>query len=207
MNAVKPTLIVLILVAAIVAIGKIFWEQELKYTKPTPVPEGYRSVPIKTVVDLGFAAFRDSQKPKHLHFYNPDCPCSKFNLSHYSSLVQKYQGSIDFYVVIPSKDQLAGAKEEFGANVSVIADTDKHIARECGVYSTPQAVLIDKDGKLYYRGNYNKTRYCTNRSSNYAELAIESLLANKEVPEFGALATTAYGCELDTKSWFYALTY
>lgn len=31
------------------------------------------------------------------------------------------------------------------------------IAISCGVYSTPQAVIIDGNGQLFFRGNYNKT--------------------------------------------------
>lgn len=207
MNIAKPALVVLVLIVAALAVGKIFWEQELKYTKPTPVPVGYSTIPVNKVLDLGIDSFRRSQKPRHLHFYNPHCPCSKFNKSHCTSLVNEYEGKIDFYIIIPSENDLESIREEFGPSVSVIADTDNKIADTCGVYSTPQAVLIDKQGKLYYRGNYNKARYCTDKSTNFAQLAIDSLLQNKAAPNFGLLSTTSYGCELDAKNWFYALSY
>jgi thioredoxin-related protein len=206
MNIVKSAVVVLIFIAAILTVGKIFWEQELKYAKPTPLPEEYNTVPLNKVLDLELNSLQKSENPKHLHFYNPDCPCSKFNKSHYASLVNKYEDKIDFYIIIPSEDQLGSIKEEFGQSVSVIADTDSEIADKCGVYSTPQAVLIDKEGRLYYRGNYNKARYCTSKSTNFAQLAIDLLLENKPAPDFGALSTTAYGCELNAKNWFYTLT-
>ncbi|MEP6930797.1 MAG: AhpC/TSA family protein, partial [Flavobacterium sp.] len=57
-------------------------------------------------------------------------------------------------------------------------------------------VIIDPSQNLYYRGNYNKTRYCTNADSNYAQMAIDSLLKQTLSPSFDALALRAYGCSL-----------
>lgn len=206
MNVFKSIVVLIIFVAAFLAISKIFWEQELKYTQPTPVPEEYIAVPVSKVLDQDMLPFQKSEKPKHLHFYNPSCPCSKFNFSYFSSLVKKYKQEIDFYIVIPSDEGLEEVAEEFNNTIPVFADADEELAKACGVYSTPQAVLIDTNGKLYYRGNYNKARYCTNISSNYAQLAIDSLLANKPAPSFGTLSTTTYGCELNEKSWFSSIT-
>ncbi len=59
-----------------------------------------------------------------------------------------------------------------------------------------QAALIDPDGRLYFRGNYNKSRYCTLKNSNFARMAIDSLLAGAPAPGLGELATKSYGCEL-----------
>ncbi|MEM6299939.1 MAG: hypothetical protein AAF740_14720, partial [Bacteroidota bacterium] len=77
-----------------------------------------------------------------------------------------------------------------------LLDQEKVLTESCGVYATPQAVLITPDGKLFYRGNYNVSRYCTDRSTRFAEQAIGALLAGENPPDFGELATTAYGCEL-----------
>ena len=75
---------------------------------------------------------------------------------------------------------------------------DSSLASSCGVYSTPQAVLLDINNTLYYRGNYNKSRYCTDRKSNYAQMAIDSLLAHRGEPVFNQYALKAYGCSLPT---------
>ena len=47
-----------------------------------------------------------------------------------------------------------------------------------------------------YRGNYNVTRYCRERETEFARLAIESVLSGRTPPPFPAAATTAYGCPL-----------
>lgn len=202
MKVIKSTIIICIFLAALFAIGKIFWEQELQYTRPTPVPNEYISVSVNQEIDLEMDPFQKSGKPKHLHFYNPECPCSRFNLSHFSSLEKRYNKEIDFYLVIPTDEHLQEVVEQFDNTIPVIADPDKKLAKAYGVYSTPQAVIIDSNDKLYFRGNYNKARYCTTVATNYAQLAIDSLLANKPAPHLGILSTTAYGCELGKKNWF-----
>jgi hypothetical protein len=85
-------------------------------------------------------------------------------------------------------------QDKFGLSIPVLSD--KSIAASCGVYSTPQAAILNSDHSLYYRGNYNKSRYCTDKKSNYAQMAIDSLLKENAVPAFNASALKAYGCEL-----------
>jgi len=93
-----------------------------------------------------------------------------------------------------NKYTLEDVQDKFGLDIPIIFD--KEIAVSCGVYSTPQAVIIDPDNKLYYRGNYNKSRYCTLKSSNYAQMAIDSFLVNCTKPVFAESATKSYGCQL-----------
>jgi hypothetical protein len=62
------------------------------------------------------------------------------------------------------------------------------------VYSTPQAVLFDGDNKLYYRGNYNKSRFCTDKQTNFAQMAIDSLLSNRTNLITDKAALKSYGC-------------
>jgi hypothetical protein len=73
---------------------------------------------------------------------------------------------------------------------------DTSLATKCGVYSTPQAVILDAQGLLYYRGNYNKTRYCTDPNTSYANIALDSLLNDHQYPHFNQFALKAYGCTL-----------
>lgn len=179
------------LIAATGAIAAIFWNQELKYQLPTPKPVDYKEVLIGTNID-------ETLLPKanayFLHFYNPDCPCSRFNARHLKSLMRSYHDSVSMYIVVAHEQDLAKASQEFGEQQYVV-DRDGKIAAACGVYSTPQAAIVDFNGNLYYRGNYNKSRYCTDRASNFAELSLLALLNRQPPPMFGLLATQSYGCE------------
>lgn len=107
-----------------------------------------------------------------------------------------YGKEVDF-IIVPMTSKPHTVKEMqqlFQVNVPVIFDSS--IAAKCGVYSTPQAVIINIDRTLYYRGNYNKSRYCTNKQSNYVMMALDSLLHQKLHPVFNEYALKAYGCEI-----------
>ena len=177
------------------AIAGVFWRNEYVYSLPTPVPEGYSKVAFGETVGLN-GKIETHGKPVFLHFFNPGCPCSKFNIPQFKSIVKKYNDKIDFAIVVLSKEKKYSASDisdKFNLNIPVYFDQD--IAKKCGVYSTPQAVLV-VDDKLYYRGNYNKSRYCTAKNSNYAEMAIDSLLENISAPSFNQYALVSYGCTL-----------
>ncbi|MEN7547425.1 hypothetical protein AAG747_05880 [Rapidithrix thailandica] len=185
-----------ILIFAASGICYLFWVQEIQYSRPTPIPQDYREVPVSSVLDLQSAIRNPEKKAVFLHFFNPECPCSRFNTKHVNYLIDQYRNDVLFKVVIPFGADLTLAKDYFGANVELIEDKENgSLAETCGVYSTPQAVIIDQNQHLYYRGNYNKSRYCTQIGSNYAELALQSVIAQKPLPDFSQLATTAYGCQ------------
>ena len=118
-------------------------------------------------------------------------------MPHFKFLATRYADKIRFAVVVMTKDNTYTEKkiqEKYGLAVPILFDTS--LASLCGVYSTPQAVLLDNDHTLYFRGNYNRSRYCTDKNSNYAQMAIYSLLAYNQQPVFNQFALTAYGCSL-----------
>lgn len=193
---IKKLLLTLWLVILFGAISVLFWRNEYKYSLPTPVPENHKEVAIGEQIDFG-KSIKFENKPVFIHFFNPDCPCSRFNVPHVSNLIEKYGKEIDFKIVVLNTEKdftVDDIQNKFDSKVPVFFD--ESIAKTCGVFSTPQAVLIDATQHLYYRGNYNKTRYCTNADSNYAQMAIDSLIGKNNKPAFDALALRAYGCSL-----------
>ena len=176
----------------------LFWYHDWKYSLPTAVPQNYVSVQIGQHIDIDGKVTTTKDKPVFIHFFNPDCPCSRFNVPHFNSLVKKYGKQIDFSVVVVNlnKSKTYTAEEiqnKYDLTVPVSFDTT--IESACGVYSTPQAVILDADHKLYYRGNYNRARYCTDTKSNFALMAIDSLLNHNAKPVFSQYALKAYGCQ------------
>lgn len=192
----RKIILTLFLSTMLLLIVYLFYRQEVRYWIPTPVPGDYQIVNTGSQILLD--GFGEGTK-KFIHFYNPKCPCSKFNFSSYKSLIKNYSDKFDCYAIIQnSADGVDSDDLEFleKLGVKVIIDHGKKIARKCGVYSTPQVVLIDENNKLYYRGNYNKTRYCTNPETNYGKIAMDSMI-NQSFYFFSVSATTAYGCGLD----------
>jgi hypothetical protein len=189
--------LIFILLAVFSGIATIFWYQEMQYLLPTPVPKDHKVVLPHEVVQFDSALIlQENNKPKLLHFFSPDCPCSRFNLKHFLSLNRKYSKTIDFYVVIASDEYVTSAKRMVESTVPIIVDGDKALAKACGVYSTPQAALIQQNNQLYFRGNYNRSRYCIDKNSNFVQMAMDSLVSGKGPPHFIELATQSYGCSI-----------
>lgn len=195
---VRHLVVVLSLMLCFTGIGAIFWQQELQYVKPTPVPDNYLPVGLGEQV----LAYGTVTRPVFYHFFNPECPCSKFNLKHFNKLSAEYGQSIHMVAIIPEYADKDKAKNMVGDQVEVMADKQMALANALGVYATPQAVIVDQDGSLYYRGNYNKSRYCTTVSSNYAELALKAFLQEKPLPVFEPEAFVAYGCSVEEENRF-----
>lgn len=160
------------------------------------MPANYHPITPGTYVDLAGKLPLPSNKPVFLHFFNPDCPCSRFNIPQFKSLVRKYGDKLSFGIVVLNNQSYTEKQiqEKFDADIPVLFDST--LAAACGVYSTPQAVLLDEHRYLYYRGNYNKNRYCADTRTNFAQMAIDSLLGRVTRPLFPGIALRAYGCEL-----------
>lgn len=192
----KPIAITVLLLSSFI-IGYLFWHSEWKYSLPTPVPDQYHAVNKGEHINITAKFTPQKNEPVFLHFFNPDCPCSRFNMPHVKELIATYGDEINFAVVVLTADKdytAASISKKYGLTVPVLFDSS--IAATCGVYSTPQAVLINTDQVLYYRGNYNRSRYCSDKKTNYAQIAIDSLLAQRQQPVFDHFALTAYGCSI-----------
>ncbi len=195
----RSVLVILWLSLLSAAIVALFWRIQWIYNLPTPVPKNYIHVQKGQCIDIASTVNLSNGRPVLLHFFNPDCPCSKFNVEHFRSLVKLYGKEVNFVVVPVSKKRLSEKDMQgfYHLNIPVIFDTT--LASKCGVYSTPQAVIVDVDQTLYYRGNYNKSRYCTDKKTDYASMALDSLLHQRKNPLFDQYALTAYGCKFPGK--------
>ena len=192
----RKFLVIIWLVLLFSTVGALFWYNEWVYHLPTPIPENYKPVSRGKLIKLTGTLEAYHSKPVFLHFFNPDCPCSRFNIANFKSLVKQYGSRVNFAIIVMNnKFYTAKAiQDKFDLNVPVLFD--EALAVSCGVYSTPQAALLDNNHKLYYRGNYNSSRYCTDEKTNYAKMAIAGLLHNREKITFDELALKSYGCRL-----------
>lgn len=198
----KKITALLVLTFCFVLILSIFYWQEWQYTQPTPIPANYEAVAVNSKINLpDLASGILEHKPVFVHFFNPECPCSVFNAKHFNELHQEYSTNIEFLVVIPEESNMASAEKILPENIKIVHDRQEAIAKSCGVYSSPQAVILD-DSKIYFKGNYNKARYCTTKDTNYAALALENFLNRKPSPTLDAYATLPYGCEFKKSNSF-----
>lgn len=192
---IRTGLVTLWLLALVAAVGSLFWYQDWVYQLPTPVPDTYTPVRNGTVIRVNSPVVMQSDKPVFLHFFNPVCPCSRFNQPQFKALVRQFDRQVNFAVVVmsPRSYSVEQIQQRLGLRIPVLMDSS--LARACGVYATPQAVLLDSRHRLYYRGNYNRSRYCTDEQTSYAKQALTGLLTQSgRVTDERAL--TAYGCSL-----------
>ena len=180
----------------------VFWEQDLQYSLPTPVPADWQAPPLGTDVlaDTQLAALllHHRDRPLLVHTFGPSCPCSRFNVDHVRALMRTFADRVDFVALVQctDADNDRESLDEQDLDILAIADVDGRLARALGVYATPQAVLLDAKGRLFYRGNYNVSRYCVDRRTEFARLAVEALLAGRSPLQTNAAAEVAYGCSL-----------
>ncbi|WP_460680786.1 DUF6436 domain-containing protein [Mucilaginibacter koreensis] len=192
----KKLFVYLWLLLLFVSIGAIFWHQQYQYSLPTPIPQGYKPIPNGAVIHLDSELGFNNHKPVLLHFFNPDCPCSRFNIQHVKSLISRYGNRVNFAVVLMNEKYYTRQQVKEKYNLSIPVIVNPALALACGVYSTPQAAILTTNRQLYYRGNYNSNRYCTNTETEYARIALTNLLEQKPAMHFTTYATTAYGCSL-----------
>lgn len=188
-----------VMLIVLTVIGIIFWEQEVKYAMPTPVPSNFVDVQIGDKLDLAPHVNLNSGKKTLLHFFSSKCSCSRFNMKEFERISRKYEEEIDFYVVIQSEDEnaLRDFQKKYELDLPTILDRNGTISDICGIYATPQAVIIDEKSNLYFKGNYNKARYCTRKETRYVETAISYLLVDEQLPLDVAMGMTQpYGCTL-----------
>jgi len=182
--------------------GATFWYQDWQYSLPTPRPKGLYQPPLGLRLDLPGEIVNlvsaSARRPVFLHFFSPSCPCSKFNLDHIRELVDTFGERVTFLAVLEAddRDKALRAFASLRLGIPAVVDSAVNISGRYGVYSTPQAVILDEDGRLFFRGNYNVSRYCTDPATEYARLALEDLLARRTAPALLAAATIAYGCQL-----------
>jgi hypothetical protein len=193
----RPLVVGIALVVVLAVAGYTLWYHEVKFRLPTPVPADFKFVPVGSRPALTADLPMDG-RPALLHFYNPKCPCSRFNIDHLNELKTLFSDRVQFFAVLQTDDTV-GVREKFAsrcARMPTYVDYTGAVADSFGVYSTPQAVILNPDGSIYFRGNYNTSRYCSTYETQFVRIALDSLLAGKAVPRFPPVATTPYGCEL-----------
>lgn len=127
-------------------------------------------------------------------FLSTVCPYARYFASHLRELDERYgPRGVLFVGVNPnrweSKDELAEYARQSGYTFPMIKDDSGAIAALLGASATPEAFLVDSEGKLRYRG-WVKSR----QEAPDLQRAIDDVLKGRPVrrPQ-----TKAFGCAVD----------
>lgn len=189
---------VLVLMLSSSVIMALFWYMDAVYALPTPVPNADRNVEVGSVSTWDGDMVQPAGGPLLIHQFDPACPCSRFNLPEVLALVRNCLGCIAFgTVVMPPTGSAYSMATAFDDHAMAVPSSFEHsIAPACGVGSSPQPLLLDTPGQLYYRDNYNGNRYCTALASKSARKAIDLMFAFTERSYSARTAGISHGCSL-----------
>lgn len=195
----RALLAVVIQAGAFAVIGAAFWQQDWQYSLPTPKPDGFQQPALgeRPALPAAIGAARKEGRPLVMHFANPRCRCSKFVLEHVRGLRARFDGAADFLTVLETESDPVAAEAEIRAmhlGMPGVVDLKGEVSTAMGVYGTPQAVILDGEGRLYYRGNYNQSRFCPQESTEYVRLALTALAGGRALPPLPKEAGIPFGC-------------
>jgi hypothetical protein len=116
-----------------------------------------------------------------VHFWDPACPCSRFNEAHVRKIVAEYaRRGVQFLVVARAGSGLseallaARAHRTFGDAVRLVNAPSQ--AAVGLTPSSPATAILDADGKLAYFGPYSTGAVCTATQGLFAEKVLDQLL-------------------------------
>jgi peroxiredoxin len=167
-----------------------------------PVPEPLRigrTIPEFEATTLGGQSLSlksalEGHKALVVLFLSTMCPYARYFASHLRELDERYgPRGVLFVGVNPnrweSKAELAEYARQSGYTFPIIKDDSGAIAALLGASATPEAFLVDSEGKLRYRG-WVKSR----QEAPDLQRAIDDVLEGRPVrrPQ-----TKAFGCAVD----------
>ena len=103
--------------------GAIFWYQDLRYSLPTRKPAALVPVAQGEGVKLPEGRWVGSADGRALllHFFNPHCPCSRFNVEHVRELRAQFGDRVRFIAVLQVEDGEDEAAASLPADVAHLA--------------------------------------------------------------------------------------
>lgn len=119
-----------------------------------------------------------------------ECPICQFMGPELASINNYYGDKADLYLVFPFKNsnikKASLFKKEFGLSAfTILLDEDQSIARELDAKVTPEAIVVNSQDEVVYRGRINDTYISPGRRKHAAgrrDLQIAIGKALKEMP-------------------------
>lgn len=123
-----------------------------------------------------------------IHYWDPACPCNRFNEAHVKQLMQHY-GREGVRFVIVAVSHLKTAKQIF-VDPAVVGFIDG-LPERSQPPSSPAVAIMDRRGELAYFGPYSVGAVCSVGKGNFVEKTLDKVLRGVN-PRFWN--TLAVGC-------------
>ena len=123
-------------------------------------------------------------------FMAEECPVCNYMGKPLQELAVKFQSAVTFHAVFPLKNSNYKTthlfKEKYGLLLfETILDKDLALTKKLGATVTPEAVITDELGNVYYRGRINSAYYAPGKMKHSAikndlDEALSSLLSGHD---------------------------
>ena len=134
-----------------------------------------------------------------VHFWNPDCPCNRFNESHVKKIITDYaEKNVQFTIVVSGqsakvRNQRYEQAKEIFSHPSV-KEIRNDWPMQKGPPSSPAVGVLNSDGELIYFGPYSLGARCAPDKAKFVETVLDGLYKNKARANKKQLNTLAVGC-------------
>lgn len=114
---------------------------------------------------FGFLFTAAGQKAWNVYvFLAEECPICNYMGKPLNTIAKKYADEVSFHAVFPVKNSNYKTSQLFKTQYDLLSfetllDKDQKIAKQFGAKVTPEVVITDEQGNVYYRGRINSAYY------------------------------------------------
>ena len=136
-------------------------------------------------------------------FFAPDCPLCMTFAKPFNELMDAYGNDVQFLAVQSGMNyeamEIKMYKEETGLKAPIFIDQDYAVAHRFNASVTPEFVLLDSTGKIYYQGLLDDRMkalgvYKQHWNNHYLAQALSAVHQGLEIP---VKQTVPIGCDLE----------
>lgn len=133
-----------------------------------------------------------------VHFWNPDCPCNRFNEVHVKKIISDYaEKNVQFTIVVSgnSEEQRKLLRERASKTFTHhgVTNIRSDWPMDKGPPSSPAVGVVNSNGELVYFGPYSLGANCSPDKGKFVETVLDHL-HDKKQRQKKQLNTLAVGC-------------
>lgn len=136
-------------------------------------------------------------------FLSPECPLCQNYSNVLNSLHEKFKGYVNMYGIVPgsayNQKDIVGFASTYHIGFPLLTDADKKLSDYLKASITPEAILLDSNGQLIYKGAVDNLleglgKRRIKATNNYLEDAITATINHQAVT---VKTTKAVGCKIN----------